>query len=71
MVAHNRRTLPDLRRVTAYIVPEEADWLYSLAASQGWTVSRMVAHLLWEAHEEERYQQHEMTEERLAMEGRL
>jgi hypothetical protein len=68
-VAPNRRKLPPLRRVVAYIPEEEAEWLESAARAQGWTVSRYIAWLLSDAHHAERLLVVEMEQERMAIES--
>jgi hypothetical protein len=68
LVAPNRRKLPPLRRVVAYIPEEEGDWLESAARAHGWTVSRFIAMLIDDAHVAERLMLVEMEQERMAME---
>lgn len=69
MPAGNRRRLPALRRVVAYMPEEEWDYVVTAAAAHGWTVSRFVAWCVTEQHELDAVMLHEIAEERRVMEG--
>jgi len=71
MLVHNRRKLPPLRRVTAYVPQYDSEWLASAARAQGWTVSRYLAWLITESRANEEWQMRRDEEEVLAGEGLL
>jgi len=69
MKSPNRRQFDPLRRVTAYLPDDLWDFVVSAAATNGWTVSRMVAWYVWEGYQLEQERQREMAEEKLVADG--